>query len=162
VKKTRYASGKVEVFMKVILMADVKGQGKKGQLVEVSDGYARNFLLPRGLAKEATRSAVNELEGKEDAAKYHKDQEKAAAMETAEKLEGKTVKLSAKAGDNGKLFGSVTSGAVADALKMQLHVVVDRRKIVMDDIKTIGETEVEVKVYPGISAKVKVLIENQE
>ena len=147
--------------MKVILLKDVKGQGKKGQLVDVSDGYARNFLIPKGAAKEATRSALNDLEGQMDAAKFHKDQEIAAAQETKGKLDGKTVTLSAKAGENGKLFGSITSGAVADAIKMQLHVVIDKKKLVMDDIKTVGETEVEVKVYANISAKIKVMVLNQ-
>lgn len=147
--------------MKVILLADVKGQGKKGQLVEVSDGYARNFLIPKGVAKEATRTALNDLEGQVGAAKFHKEQEIAAAEETAKKLEGKKVTLSAKAGDNGKLFGSITASAVADAIKMQLHVVIDKRKLVMDDIKTVGETEVEIKVYANISAKIKVFVENK-
>lgn len=146
--------------MKVILNQDVKGQGKKGQIVEVSDGYARNFLLPKGLAKEATKSAVNDLAGKDSSAKFHKEQEVAAAKETAQKIEGKQITLRAKAGDNGKLFGSITAQAVADAIKMQLHVVIDKRKIVCGDgIKTTGVTEVEIKVYPEISAKIKVLVE---
>jgi len=148
--------------MKVILLADVKGKGKKGQLVDVSDGYARNFLLPKNLAQEATKAAMNDFAGKKDSARYHKEQEIAAAKETAQKLEGKTVTMRAKAGDNGKLFGSITGQAVAEAVKMQLHVVVDKRKIVVGDgIKTIGTTSVEIKIYPEISAKINVLVEEE-
>ena len=146
--------------MKVILQSDVKGKGKKGQLVNVSDGYARNFLFPKGLAVEATKSAINDYKGNEDAAAFHKEQEIEAAKKTAAQLDGKSVKLTAKAGDNGKLFGSVTAQNVAEAVKMQLHVVVDKRKLsVGDGIKTIGTTEVDVKIYPEISAKIKVVIE---
>lgn len=148
--------------MKVILLNDVKGKGKKGQLVEVSDGYARNFLLPKNLAKEATKSAMNDFAGKEDAARFHKNQEIEAAKETAQKLEDKTVVLHAKAGDNGKLFGSITGQAIAEAIKMQLHVVVDKRKIVVGDgIKNIGTSSVEIKVYPEISAKLNVRIDEE-
>ena len=144
--------------MKVILKADVKGQGKKGQLVEVSDGFARNFLLPKGLAEEATKSALNTFKGKESSAMFHKEMEEKEARESAAKLEGKTVELKAKAGSNGKLFGSITSQVVADAIKMQLHVVVDKKKLVMNDIKSVGDTPVEVKVYPEISAKITVKV----
>lgn len=149
--------------MKVILQSDVKGKGKKGDLVNVNDGYARNFLFPKGLAVEATKAAINDFKGKENAAAYHKEQEILAAKETAAKLEGKTVKLSAKAGDNGKLFGSITSKDVADAIKMQLHIIVDKRKLQMGEgIKNTGNTEVEVKVYPEISAKINVLVEEEK
>lgn len=149
--------------MKVILQSDVKGKGKKGDLVNVSDGYARNFLFPKGLAVEATKAAINDFKGKEDSAAYHKEQEVLAAKETAQKLKGKTVMLSAKAGDNGKLFGSITAKDVADAVKMQLHVVVDKRKVVLGDgIKNVGNTEVEIKVYPEISAKINVLVEEEK
>ena len=148
--------------MKVILLSDVKGKGKKGQLIEVSDGYARNFLLPKNLAKEATKAAMNDFVGKEDAARFHKNQEVEAAKETAKQLDGKTVVLHAKAGGNGKLFGSITGQAIADAIKMQLHVVVDKRKIVVGDgIKNVGITSVEIKVYPEISAKVNVQIDEE-
>jgi len=119
-------------------------------------------LLPRGLAKEATKAAVNDLAGKEESSRYHKMQEVDAAKEVAKKLEGAVVKMSAKAGDNGKLFGSITGQAVAEAIKMQLHVVIDKRKLVLGEgIKKIGETEVEIKVYPEISAKIKVIVENE-
>lgn len=142
--------------MKVILMADVKGQGKKGDLINASDGYAKNFLLPKGLAKIADKSAINELEGKKSAAAYHKNQEELRAKELAEKLEGKKVTFKAKSGENGKLFGSITAQDVATEIKMQLHLEVDKKKLQLDSIKTLGTTEATVKIYPGISAKVKV------
>ncbi len=145
--------------MKVVLLADVKGHGKKGELVNASDGYARNFLLPRGLAKEATKGVINELKGKNDAAAYHKEQERQAALEAKSALESGKVVLTAKAGEGGKLFGKITSQDVALAIKMQLHHVVDKKKIVLPDgIKTIGDRTVEVKLYPEISAKVTVTV----
>lgn len=148
--------------MKVVLLADVKGHGKKGDLVEASDGYARNYLLPRGLAKEATKGILNELKGKSEAAAYHKEQEKKAALETKETLESVKVILKAKAGEGGKLFGKITSQDVADGIKMQLHKVVDKKKIVLPDgIKTIGDRTVEVKLFPEISAKVVVSVESE-
>ncbi len=143
--------------MKVVLLADVKGHGKKGDLVEASDGYARNYLLPRKLAMEATKGVLNELKGKNDAAQYRREQEKKAAMEAKTVLEGGSVTIKAKAGEGGKLFGKVTSQDVAEAIKMQLHQVIDKKKIVLPDgIKTTGEKTVTVKLYPEISAAVKV------
>lgn len=143
--------------MKVVLLTDVKGHGKKGDVVEASDGYARNFLIPKKMAEVATSDVLNNLKGKNEAAAFHKQEEIKAAKELKEKLEGKSVALTSKAGDNGKLFGKITNQNVADAIKMQLHHVIDKRKIVLPDgIKTIGVTEVEVKIYPEISAKIKV------
>lgn len=143
--------------MKVVLLADVKGHGKKGEVVEASDGYARNFLFPKGLAKEATKGALNEVKSKNDAKAYHKEQEILAAKETAAKLEGCKVTIKSKAGENGKLFGKVTNQNVAEAIKYQLHVVVDKRKVqIPDGIKTTGDHSVEIKVYPEISAKITV------
>ena len=142
--------------MKVILKADVKGQGKKGDLINASDGYAKNFLLPKGLAIVADKSAINELEGKKSAAQFHKNQEEMRAKELAEKLEGKKVTFKAKSGENGKLFGSITAQDVADEIKKQLHLEVDKKKVQLDSIKTLGTAEATVKIYPGISAKVKV------
>ena len=145
--------------MKVVLLADVKGHGKKGDLVEASDGYARNYLLPKGLATEATKGVINELKGKSDAAAYRKEQEKKAAMETKAVLESGSVTIAARSGEGGKLFGKVTSQDVADAIKMQLHQVIDKKKIVLPDgIKTIGDKTVDVKLYPEISAKVVVKV----
>ena len=137
---------------------DVKGQGKKGQLVNVSDGYARNFLLPRGLAMEADAQAMNDLKNKEEAARHHAAMEKQNAEEAAKALKGKTVKLTAKAGSAGRLFGSVTTKEVAEGLKAQFQVEVDKRKISMADVKAFGSYEAEVKLYPGISAKITVMV----
>ncbi|MBE7040903.1 MAG: 50S ribosomal protein L9 [Ruminococcaceae bacterium] len=148
--------------MKVILTADVKGQGKKGQMINASDGYARNFLLPKGLAIVADKSAMTELESKQSAAAYHKEQEKKQAMELAEKLNEAVVTFTAKAGENGKLFGSITAKDVAEELKMQCHLVIDKKKIQLPDgIKTLGTTIVTVKVYPEITAKIKVNVNAQ-
>ena len=144
--------------MKVILKEDVKGQGKKGQLVNVSDGYARNFLLPRGLAMEADAQAMNDLKNKEEAARHHAAMEKQNAEEAAKALKGKTVKMTAKAGRAGRLFGSVTTKEVAEGLKAQFQVEVDKRKISMADVKAFGSYEAEVKLYPGISAKITVMV----
>lgn len=144
--------------MKVILKADVKGQGKKGELVNVSDGYARNFLLPRNLAIPADAQAMNDLKNKEDAARYHKDMEKKEAQETADKLNEKSVKVIAKAGQGGRLFGKVTTKEVAEALKAQYAVEVDRRKITMSDIKAHGTYEGEIKFMTGITAKIQIVV----
>lgn len=142
--------------MKVILKADVKGLGKKGQLVNASDGYARNFLFPKNLAAEANAQAMSELKNKEDSEKFRIATEKAAAQKAADKIGGKTVKLTAKAGQNGKLFGSVTSKEISEKLKSEFDISVDKRKIVMDDIKAFGTYEAEIKLYNGISAKIYV------
>ena len=145
--------------MKVILTADVKGQGKKGDMINVSDGYARNFLLPKGLATEATKSAINEMKGKADAKADREEKELEAAIELAAKIESVSVTIESKSGDNGKLFGSITSGDVADALKMQGHIVVDKKKIVLHDpIKSVGEYQLPVKVHAGVSAPLKVTV----
>ena len=142
--------------MKVILTQDVKGSGKKGELINAADGYARNFLLPKGLAIEANNQAIGELKAKE-ASKQHKIQvEKEAAIETAKKLEGKTVSLTAKAGAGGKLFGSVTTKEIADAIKKQYGAEVDKKKISVNEIKAFGSYTAEVKLYTGISAKMTV------
>lgn len=145
--------------MKVILKTDVKGSGKAGQLVNVSDGYARNFLLPKGLAMEANAQAMNDFKNKEQAAKHRQEMEIKAAKEAAAALAGKTVKISAKAGQGGKLFGSVTSKEVAEALGKQLGVEIDKRKIAMDgDIKAFGTYEAQVRLYTGITADIYVLV----
>lgn len=144
--------------MKVILKADVKGQGKAGQIVNVSDGYARNFLFPKGLAVEANASSMGELNSKNAAAAHHIEEEKQAARNTAAKIEGKTVVVKAKAGAGGKLFGSVTSKEVAEEVKKQLGVEIDRRKLNMNDIKSFGDFSAEVKLYNGITAKLTVKV----
>ena len=144
--------------MKVILKADVKGQGKKGELVNVSDGYARNFLFPRGLATEADAAAMNDLKNKEEAARFRAETEKKEAQAAADALNGKSVKISAKAGQNGRLFGSVTTKEVAEALKAQYKIEVDRRKISISDIKAQGTYEGEIKLLSGITAKINVVV----
>ncbi len=144
--------------MKVVLTQDVKGLGKKGELVNTSDGYARNFLFPRKLAVEANSQAMSELKNREAAEKHRIETEIAAAKESALKLEGKTVKLSAKAGANGKLFGSVTSKDVAEIISKQFGMQLDKRKVVVEDIKSFGTYPVEVKLYNGISASLFVMV----
>lgn len=144
--------------MKVILKADVKSLGKKGELVNTSDGYARNFLFPKGLAIEANAQAMNEFNTKETAKKYHKAEEIKAANEVKDRLEGKTFKLTAKAGANGKLFGSVTAKDVAEKIKADMGENIDKRKIAMQDIKAFGTVQAEVKVYQGIVAKIFVQV----
>ena len=144
--------------MKVVLLQDVKGLGKKGELVNTSDGYARNFLFPRKLAMEANSQAMSELKNREAAEKHRIDMELAAAKASAEKLEGKTVRLTAKAGANGKLFGSVTPKDVAAAIAQQFSIELDKRKVVVEDIKAFGTYPVEVKLYNGISAAMFVMV----
>ena len=144
--------------MKVILKADVKSLGKKGDLVNTSDGYARNFLFPKGLAIEANAQAMNEFNNKETAKKFHKSEEIKAANELKDRIEGKTFKVAAKAGANGKLFGSVTAKDVSAAIKEEMGENIDKRKISMQDIKAFGTTQIEVKVYQGITAKVFVQV----
>jgi len=145
--------------MKVIFQADVKGQGKKGDIKDVSDGFARNFLFPNKLAIEATKTNVNSIEGKKEAAAYHKGKEHEEATALKQKIETLSISLKAKAGENGKLFGSITNKDVAEALKMQQHIVIDKKKFHLPDgIKQIGASEVEIRVYPEITAKLKVVV----
>ena len=149
--------------MKVVLLADVKGSGKKGELVNVSDGYARNFLFPKKLAKEANAQAMNELKNAEEAKAYKIKTETDNAKKAAAALEGKTVKLTAKAGQGGRLFGSVTAKEISEAVKQQFKVEVDKRKIVMDgDIKAFGTYNCEIRLYTGISAKIFVMVGEKE
>ncbi|MGN0447864.1 MAG: 50S ribosomal protein L9 [Acutalibacteraceae bacterium] len=144
--------------MKVVLKQDVKGLGKKGELVNTSDGYARNFLFPKGLATEANAQSLTELKNREQAAKYKIETETAAAKKAAEEISGKTIKIKAKAGQNGKLFGSVTSKEISKKVKEEFKIDVDKRKIIVDDIKQFGTYEFEVKLYQGISAKLFVQV----
>ena len=145
--------------MKVILKADVKGSGKAGELVNVSDGYARNFLLPRGLAAEASSQALNELHGREEARKHREAVEKSAAEAAAKRLDGVTVRLTAKAGEGGRLYGAVTSKEIAAGLKEQFSVPVDKRKIALSgEIRAFGTYPAEVRLYTGISAKLSVAV----
>ena len=144
--------------MKVVLLQDVKGKGKKGELCNVSDGYARNFLFPKKLAIEADNAALNELKNREESAAHHKKEEIAAAKETAARLDGKTVSITAKAGAGGKLFGSVTSKEIAAEIKTKLGIEIDRKKMNVADIKNFGEYTAEIKLYQGVTAKITVKV----
>ena len=144
--------------MKVILLQDVQGSGKKGDLVNVSDGYAKNFLFKRGLAKEANTKNMAELKAAQAAKDRQQQREIDAANKTASDIGGKTIKISAKAGQGGKLFGAVTAKEVADEVKRQLGVEIDRRRVTMDDIKSYGSYEADLKLYTGISAKIYVVV----
>ena len=145
--------------MKVIFNADVKGKAKKGEMKEVSDGYARNYLLPRGLAAEATADNINALKLKEKARAAQIEKEKAQAMENAKKLEGVQVVVRAKAGSNGKLFGAVTSQEISSALKEQFGIEVEKNKIVQaEPIKNYGSYTVKAKLGYEISGNVNVLV----
>lgn len=144
--------------MKVLLKQDVKGQGKAGQVVNVSDGYARNFLFPRQLAVPADAQVMNEVRSKQESAEYHTRVEKEAAMRAADSLKGKVLKISAKAGSAGRLFGAVTTKEVAEALEKQFGIKVDKRKITMDDIKSYGTYTAEIKLYTGVVAQVTVQV----
>lgn len=148
--------------MDVILNADVKGLGKKGELVKTSDGYARNFLFPRNLAVEANAQAMTELKNREQSKQHKIDVATQQAKDAAEKLEGKTIKLTAKAGKNGKLFGSVTSKEIAEKIKAQFSIDIDKRKVSVEDIKNFGTYTAEVKLYTGISAKLFVQVGEQQ
>ena len=145
--------------MKVILQQDVKGQGKKGQLIEASDGYARNFLLPRKLAVLATPEAMNTMQQQEKAKRAQEAAERAAALEVAEKLKGCTVKIAAKAGQGGRLFGSVTSKEISDGLKAQFGMDIAKTKIVLPDpIKAFGGYQVKCKLGYEVSGVINVTV----
>ncbi len=144
--------------MKVILTADVKGLGKKGEMVNASDGYARNYLFPRKLAVEANAQALNELKNREAASKHRAETELSEAQEAARKINAMTLHLKANAGASGKLFGSITSKEIAERIKEELGVEVDKRKISVDDIKSYGTYEAEVKLLAGVTAKLYVVV----
>ena len=146
--------------MKVILLQDVKGKGKKGQMIEVSDGYARNFMLPRKVAVEATADAINTMRMNDKATQERIAREKAEAMELSKKLREMTLVVTAKGGGAGRLFGSVTDQEIADALKAKAGVTIDKRKIVIaDPIKNVGSYTVTCKLGYEITAPLTVKIE---
>ena len=148
--------------MKVILLQDVKGKGKKGQMIEVSDGYARNFMLPRKIAIEATADAVNTMRMNDKATAERIAREKAEAMETGKKLRELTVVVKAKGGGAGRLFGSITNQEIAESLKNQTGIVLDKRKIVISDpIKNVGTYTVTCKLGYEITAPLTVKIEEE-
>lgn len=145
--------------MKVILLKDVKGQGKKNDIIEVSDGYARNFLLKNGLAKEATATNVNSINIAKKAEEHRKAVEKAEAVELAKKLGEISVTVKIKVGETGKLFGALNTQAIADAIKAQHGLEIDKKKIVLaEPIKSVGVYTVTVKPYAEVSAKLKVTV----
>ena len=144
--------------MKVILLKDIKSVGKKGDVVNAADGYARNFLFPRQLAQEASDSNMHILNKKNETERKKKTSEIEEAQKTANELKDKVVKIIGKAGENGKLFGAITNKDIATALNKQYNLDIDKKKIVTDTIKLLGTYEVEVKIYPEISTKIKVLV----
>lgn len=144
--------------MKVILNQDVKDLGKKGELVNVSDGYAKNFLIPRKIAVIADATAMNELKNREASKAHHLAMEKANAEATAQTLDGKTVKITAKAGANGRLFGSVAAKDIAEHIKSTFGIEIDKKKIVVEDIRSFGTYECTIKIYTGISAKIFIVV----
>ncbi|MBE6886136.1 MAG: 50S ribosomal protein L9 [Oscillospiraceae bacterium] len=141
--------------MKVILLADVKGSGKKGDTVNVSDGYAKNFLFPKKLAIPLTAQAENDRKNQIAAQQFHKETELAAARQLRASLKDRHIKVTAKAGQGGRLFGSVTSREVAEALAAQTGTTLDKRKIELKgDIKTFGTFEAELRLYTGVTARI--------
>ena len=145
--------------MKVIFIKDLKGQGKTGEQKNISDGYAKNFLIPKGYAIEATAANLNDLKGKKDSQQYQKEQDIKNAEVMKAKLSEIEVVIKAKSGDNGKLFGSVTSKDISDELMKQHGIAVDKKKIVLPDgIKETGKFSVDVKLYPSISGKITVTV----
>ncbi|MBO6233569.1 MAG: 50S ribosomal protein L9 [Clostridia bacterium] len=143
--------------MKVILKADIKGVGKKDQIIEASDGYARNFLLPKNLAVEANAENMSKLKSKNESKAYQKEQEKEAAMKVADKLSKILLKMPVKAGENGKIFGGVSSKEIADSLEKEYKIKVDKKKIdLKETIKTLGVRTVEIKLFDGVIGKLKI------
>ena len=145
--------------MKVILTQDVKGQGKKDQIVEVSDGYARNFLFPKKLAVPADAKVINDIKNKQSSAKHKEEVERENARALAKKLSETTIKLTAEAGADGRFYGAITSKDIAEALKAQAGIEADKRKILLDSpIKAFGTYKIELKIYADISGKFNVTV----
>lgn len=145
--------------MKVVLLQDVRAQGKKGDIINVSDGYARNFLFPKKLAVEADAQALNEQKNKAEAQKFKTETERAAARELAARLGGLTIVIQASHGEDGRLYGSVTSKDIAETLKSQHGVEIDKRKLVLPEvIKAYGTYSIDAKLYPEITAKLTVKV----
>jgi len=143
--------------MKVILLQDIKGTGKKDQIIEASDGFARNYLIPRKMAREATAEALNSIEKAKSADKHREDVKRAEAEQKARDLKGKVIQLSVRGGENGKLYGAITNDQIAAALKEQHGVDVDKRKLELDEpIKTAGQATVTLKLMAGISTRMLV------
>ena len=149
--------------MKVILLKDVKGTGKKGEMKEVSDGYARNFLLPKKMAIVADNTAVKELNEKNKAAENKAQKEYEAAVELGKKMEEMNIVMYSKAGDGGRLFGSITSKDIAEQLKKQHDIVVDKRKVLLNEpIRVLGSTNVEIKIHQKVVTKIRVDVREKQ
>jgi len=148
--------------MKVILLKDVKGTGKKGDVVNVSDGHGRNFLMPRGLAKEATDGGVSQAKHQKASEDKRNAEALAEAKELAAKIESLKVTFQAKAGEGSKLFGSITNKDVVNMLNQQHGIKVDKKKVKMDQIKMLGSFKAEIKVYPKVTAKLEIYVTEQK
>lgn len=148
--------------MKVILLENVKGVGKKDEIINASDGYARNFLFPKKLAVEANNENLSKLKGKKQSEQYKKDVEKENAEKIAKKLEDIILTIKVKAGDNGKIFGGVTSKEISEELKKQNNIEIDKKKIVLaENIKNLGSFNVTIKLYEGVTGTLKVKVVSQ-
>lgn len=149
--------------MKVIFLKDVKGQGKKGEVKEVSEGYAANFLLPKGWAAPANDSNMRQLANQQKVEQKKKDKEAEKAQLTAKKIEAVTLSMKAKAGEGGRMFGSITTKQIADELEKQQSIVVDRKKMNLPEpIRTLGVTQVEIRLHPEVTAKLKVSVVEED
>ena len=143
--------------MKVILKADIKGVGKKDQIINASDGYANNYLFPKDLAVLADRGNMNNLKAKQESNEHRKELEREDARKDAKKIEGILLKMPVKSGENGKIFGSITSKEIAESLEKQYKIKVDKKKIMLQEpIKTLGVFNIEIKLYENITAKLKI------
>ncbi len=147
--------------MKVVLLADVKGQGKKGDTINVADGYGRNFLIAKGLAAPAGAQLQNDFAGKKQSEIYKEEQAVAAARALADKLEGKTIVLKAKGGESGKLFGSLTTKEIAAALEKEIGAAIDKKKLSIETVKTFGAYPATAKLHKGVTAKFTVSVEKE-
>jgi large subunit ribosomal protein L9 len=146
--------------MKVLLLADVKGQGQKGQLIEASEGYARNFLIPRGLGKEANAQIINDMKNKKESEEFHKSEEKKAAVANKDVLDKAVLVFKTTGGADGRLYSAVTGKDIADKIEETCGIAVDKKKIVLaENIKTAGEYTAVVKLYPEISSKIRIIVE---
>lgn len=145
--------------MKVILLKDIKGTGKKDQIIEASDGYARNFLFPKGLAREANATNLNAIENAKSAQKHREDVERAKAEEIRKEISGKVIRITARGAEGGKLYGSVTAQEIADALNKQYDVKVEKRRIDVANIRNAGDFTVNVWLYAGITAEMTAKVE---
>ncbi len=148
--------------MKIILLQDVKGQGKKGDLIDVNEGYARNFLIKKGLAEAATATKINELNQKKNSEAFHKQEEIKAMKALAADIKGKSFTVNIKVGANGKVFGSVTAADISDSLKKAGYDVDKKKIIVANPLKMVGDYEIDLKLLEGVTSKITVLVRGEE